>query len=389
MNYDEFFIYQISNTSLLDFATWLNNEFLRSCPKELEIETKRIELFGEIVTPDDDHPSCHFYLIGLPHYGKANSDVNKNNGEMQQSPGIKDLLTIAPDLLSRSIVDFEIQSTGDDSIQVICTCKNKNKGLVEIINNLREQIRPIYNPVIVYDPTRLDVIFSKFLSATNDVLFEFTVRNRAEIFVEWCHTELAIMHPGDFVDTIESEYFDSITEDYVDYSYEVITRTSGEIIPPDNNNSVWRYVIVADTYQKDKLKVSYVAAFIEATPIGKDRCYVKCLCDPDINPEMKDWLANLEERAITVTTADMVVGGDESTKSDHSKPWMCIPDHLWDRIAIEMWCNGHTNQEIASKVKVVPRAVTNRISFLRRRYPDAHIPTYEERRKLMIQRDKP
>lgn len=389
MNFDEFFNYQISNISPLDFANWLDEEFQRSCPKELEIENKKLELFGGIVTPDDDHPSHHFYLKGLFHYGNNRENIDKNNGEKQQPPGIKDLLTIAPDLFSRSIVDFQIQSTGDNKIQVICTCKDKRKEFVEIIKYLKEQIRLIHNPVIVYDPTRLDVPFSTFLSETNDVLFEFIVRNSAEIFLEWCHTELVIMHPGDFVDTIESEYFDSITEDYVDYSYEIFTRISGEIIPPDNNNSVWRYVIVADTYQKDKLKFSYVAAFIEATPIGKDRCYVKCLCDPDINPKMKDWLANLEERAITVTTAHMVVGGDESTKSDQSKPWMCIPDHLWDRIAIEMWCNGHTNQEIASKVKVVPRAVTNRISSLRLKHPEAQIPTHEERRKLMIRRDKP
>ncbi len=69
------------------------------------------------------------------------------------------------------------------------------------------------------------------------------------------------------------------------------------------------------------------------------------------------------------------------------KPWEKIPDHYWDRTAVEMWCKGNTNQEIATRVKVHPRTVTNRIIELRRLYPKAEIPTNEQRRKLMIRDD--
>lgn len=69
------------------------------------------------------------------------------------------------------------------------------------------------------------------------------------------------------------------------------------------------------------------------------------------------------------------------------QPWNLIPDHLWDRTAIKLWWDGFTNNEIGKKVGVTPRVVTNRISELRRLYPDADIPTNEERRKRMIKDD--
>lgn len=77
----------------------------------------------------------------------------------------------------------------------------------------------------------------------------------------------------------------------------------------------------------------------------------------------------------------------ESHQIHKRQPWEMIPDHLWDRVAVKLWCSGYTNQEIAQRVKVHPRSVTNRISELRRRYPAAAIPTQEERKKRMIQDD--
>jgi hypothetical protein len=65
-------------------------------------------------------------------------------------------------------------------------------------------------------------------------------------------------------------------------------------------------------------------------------------------------------------------------------PWDNIPDHLWDRHAVKLWCEGYSNQDIARWVNVHPRTVTNRISELRRRYPRAGIPTHKQRIKLMI-----
>ena len=58
-----------------------------------------------------------------------------------------------------------------------------------------------------------------------------------------------------------------------------------------------------------------------------------------------------------------------------------IPDHLWDRKAVEMWLNGHTNTEIAHRVNVSPRTVTNRISILRKKFPNIVISNNERRRR--------
>jgi hypothetical protein len=67
------------------------------------------------------------------------------------------------------------------------------------------------------------------------------------------------------------------------------------------------------------------------------------------------------------------------------QPWEAIPNHLWDRLAVELWCDGYSSVEIALRVKVQPRSVTNRISELRRLYPQAGIPTRSQRKKLMLQ----
>ena len=68
------------------------------------------------------------------------------------------------------------------------------------------------------------------------------------------------------------------------------------------------------------------------------------------------------------------------------KPWEKIPENNWDREAIKMWCEGNTNREIGYRVSVEPRTVTNRISILRKQYPEAHIPTDKERRRLIIEK---
>jgi len=100
MNYDVFFSYQILNTNPWDFANWLKSEFLRSCPKELVAETQKLKLFAEIDPPDEAYTSYHFYLVGLAHYGNTGADLDKDNGEIQQSLSIEDLRLISPDIFS-------------------------------------------------------------------------------------------------------------------------------------------------------------------------------------------------------------------------------------------------------------------------------------------------
>ena len=79
--------------------------------------------------------------------------------------------------------------------------------------------------------------------------------------------------------------------------------------------------------------------------------------------------------------------------SEPDKPWLRIPDHLWDREAVRLWWDLHTAQEIAltlgneGKANVKPRRITNRLSELRQHYPD-EVPTNQERRRKFISRGK-
>lgn len=70
-----------------------------------------------------------------------------------------------------------------------------------------------------------------------------------------------------------------------------------------------------------------------------------------------------------------------------SRPWELIPDHLWDRVAVRLWCLGRSNQEIGRRLHLRPRTVTNRIGLLRKLYPLAGIPTHQQLRKDMFQDD--
>lgn len=69
------------------------------------------------------------------------------------------------------------------------------------------------------------------------------------------------------------------------------------------------------------------------------------------------------------------------------KPWDLIPDHSWDKAAVEMWQGGNTNVMIGMRVQAAPRTVTNVICKLRKRYPQAGIFTDKQRPKLMIRGD--
>lgn len=71
--------------------------------------------------------------------------------------------------------------------------------------------------------------------------------------------------------------------------------------------------------------------------------------------------------------------------TDEHKPWELIPDHLWDRLAVKMWCANYSAREIANQIPDVHhRRVTNRLSELRQLYPHASIPTHKQRRERMI-----
>ncbi len=287
MNYDEFFNYQISDTSPLDFADWLDSEFQRSCPKELVTETRKLELDSGIVEPDETDLSYHFCITGFAFYGKSRAGEDKKDEGMKRPTGKKDLRVIPPEISDRSLVDIEIRTIDENSIQVICTWNNNHRKLIEFLKNLKEQIRLNYNLVKLSNISWSNLQHPNDLSEVQDVLFEFIFRENSETFLDWCHIELAIMYPGDFYDS----------DDY--YGPGIVARPSGVIVPPDKGKSVWRYLVIAGNQHEDgRLSISdFIAAYIEARPIENNQSLVRCLYDFTISPVMKDWLAKLEERA--------------------------------------------------------------------------------------------
>ena len=64
----------------------------------------------------------------------------------------------------------------------------------------------------------------------------------------------------------------------------------------------------------------------------------------------------------------------EVDNSTGGEIWEKIPDKGWDRMALKLWLKGHTASEIAQRVHVSNRRVTNRITELRKIYGTDNIP---------------
>ena len=72
---------------------------------------------------------------------------------------------------------------------------------------------------------------------------------------------------------------------------------------------------------------------------------------------------------------------ESSSPMVDNDPWDRIPDHRWDRRAVKCLWEGLTDPEIAKTLDGLDaKTVTNRLSTLRRLYPD-HVPTRGELRK--------
>jgi|GEM_PF-2002361 len=62
-------------------------------------------------------------------------------------------------------------------------------------------------------------------------------------------------------------------------------------------------------------------------------------------------------------------------------PWEQIPNHLWYRDALKLWWQDYTGPEIAQRLNVEHKTVTNQLSILRRMYGEALVPTDQQRRQ--------
>lgn len=60
-------------------------------------------------------------------------------------------------------------------------------------------------------------------------------------------------------------------------------------------------------------------------------------------------------------------------------PWELVPDHLWDRKALQLWWQGRSCPEIGRDVHQSAKTILNRLCTLRKSYGTAIVPTDQQR----------
>ena len=74
----------------------------------------------------------------------------------------------------------------------------------------------------------------------------------------------------------------------------------------------------------------------------------------------------------------------EPAWSPGSEPWTQIPDHGWDRQALDLWWQGLTVPEIANRLHMGEKTVRNRLTTMRKVYGEKIVPTARQLRKMHL-----
>ena len=113
---------------------------------------------------------------------------------------------------------------------------------------------------------------------------------------------------------------------------------------------------------------------------------------PETNDEIEGFLNQfIPEKK---SEPSLKVGGEKTDNAgekedlSEAKPWEKIPDHHWDRMALEFWWLGYNNREIAKKVNAAPRRVTNRICELRGFFGEKIVPYDNQRKKILREKSR-
>jgi hypothetical protein len=56
------------------------------------------------------------------------------------------------------------------------------------------------------------------------------------------------------------------------------------------------------------------------------------------------------------------------------QPWHQVPEHLWDRRALELWWAGHSHKEIGQQLSQAPKTIRNRLAQLRKEFGPQIVP---------------
>jgi hypothetical protein len=95
---------------------------------------------------------------------------------------------------------------------------------------------------------------------------------------------------------------------------------------------------------------------------------------PEVEAFARDFLAWCRQnwRAAPDEPAGAVAAAQQPTPS--RQPWYQVPEHLWDRRAVELWWAGHSHKEIGLQLHQAPKTVRNRLAQLRKAFGPHVIP---------------
>jgi hypothetical protein len=107
-----------------------------------------------------------------------------------------------------------------------------------------------------------------------------------------------------------------------------------------------------------------------------------------VEKHMEDVLVTIPEAVRVLKAKQQATDGqaeppaDSGAVSEEEKPWKKIPDHNWDRQALELWWTGCTHREIGEKVRVTGHTVQNRMTDLRNTYGIEIVPTKKQLQEM-------
>lgn len=250
-------------------------------------------------------------------------------------------------------------------------------------------------PLINCDKTIIDNLFKKF--SREQIMWPLVLIDGAIRLSSW-----VIEEGGKSINGISFRRYPKYRSPFDDIEYElsdwILIDDIGQKIAGINfrENSEGRFLIFTYNEAYEKLALPMVEIikleleiydFLDSSEIPDTRPEIKSKTDiggPNEDGFALSGMLSDEVVALPEAVVDSNTVSAESIPSNDMQPWEKIKNKNWDRLALKMWWEGNSRKEIARKVSVSARRVTNRLSELRQMYGDEIVPTHEQRRKRFI-----
>ena len=153
-------------------------------------------------------------------------------------------------------------------------------------------------------------------------------------------------------------------------------RTAGRWAP-----RTWDIHLHLPKLARPYLTLSELALHLELSRLSGHYPVIATLtqCEKYVFPEVesfaRDFLAWCRQnwRAAPDAPAQVAVVVPQQTVLSR-QPWHQVPEHLWDRKAVELWWAGHSQKEIGQQLSQAPKTVRNRLAQLRKEFGPQIVP---------------